>query len=166
MRKFLLTFIAIAFAICSFGSATISEPLATKTVPNASEILIPIGTTGKTVSLLDLSRMSRQELETATGKKMKFFERLAFKRAQKKLHDGISDDGTITNKKFKKLYNEKGGETGFHLGGFALGFFLSLIGVLIAYLINDDYKANRVKWAWIGMGVYVLIYLIVILALI
>ena len=45
-----------------------------------------------------------------------------------------------------------------HLGGFALGFFIGLIGVLIAYIIEDDYKRNRVKWAWIGWGVFVVFY--------
>jgi len=33
------------------------------------------------------------------------------------------------------------GSLAFYIGGFALGFLLGLIGVLIAYLINDDKKA-------------------------
>ena len=52
------------------------------------------------------------------------------------------------------------GQTGFHAGGFFLGLLLGLIGVLIAYLINDDKHRNRVKWAWIGWGVIVVLVLI------
>ncbi len=41
------------------------------------------------------------------------------------------------------------------------GWFLSRLGllawcdprVIIAYLINDEKKHNRVKWAWIGWGI-------------
>lgn len=49
------------------------------------------------------------------------------------------------------------GETGFHAGGFFLGLLLGVIGVIIAYLINDEKKHNRVKWAWIGWGVWVVL---------
>lgn len=57
--------------------------------------------------------------------------------------------------------------TGFHFGGFALGFFVGLIGVLIAYLIRGDEAVdrNRRKWAWIGFGVYVLLLVALIVAL-
>ncbi len=41
---------------------------------------------------------------------------------------------------------------------------MGLIGVLIAYLINDDNKSNRVKWAWIGFGAFVVIYLVILLS--
>jgi hypothetical protein len=43
-----------------------------------------------------------------------------------------------------------------------LGFLLGLIGVLIAYLIKDDKKRNRVKWAWLGLLAWVVIWLIVV----
>ena len=49
----------------------------------------------------------------------------------------------------------------FNLGGFALGFLLGLIGVLIAYLINDDKKSDRVKWAWIGLAAWIVILILV-----
>jgi len=45
-----------------------------------------------------------------------------------------------------------------------LGFLLNLVGVLIAYLIKDDYKSNRVKWAWIGLGLNIGLTLILALA--
>ncbi|HEV8284856.1 MAG TPA: hypothetical protein VGQ09_11140 [Chitinophagaceae bacterium] len=130
----------------SFGTSNILSPGKLK----ASEVYIPIGKTGKKISLLELSTISMSGLQTLTERKMNFTERISFRIAQKKLRKNIAADGTIEKKKLEKFFLKRSGETGFHVGGFALGFFLGLIGVLIAYLINDDYKRNRVKWAWIG----------------
>lgn len=129
----------------------------------ASEIMIPVGSAGQKISLLDLATIERGELEKITGRKMKLAEQFAFKASQKKLRSSINKDGVVTDKKIKKMFY-RGGETGFHLGGFALGFFVGLIGVLIAYLIKDDYKKNRVKWAWIGVGVGLVLAIIFALA--
>ena len=97
------------------------------------------------------------EYEQFTGKKMSFFKKVHFKIAQKKLRQSINADGTIRNKKMERMFNTgMDGTTGFHLGGAALGLFLFVIGVLIAYLIDDEKKANRVKWAWIGAAVALL----------
>ncbi len=130
----------------------------------ASEVFLPIGSTGKTISLMDLSKIDIKDFEALSGRHLKFFDRLGFKLAQKKLRKSINSDGTIDNKKLNKFLDQGDHSTGFHLGGFALGFFVGLIGVLIAYLINDDYKSNRVKWAWIGLGIGVVVSLIIVLA--
>ncbi len=90
-------------------------------------------------------KMSVKDYEALSGKKMNFTERLAFK---------------ITKKRFQKKLEMADGSSssGFNIGGFALGFFLGLIGVLIAYLfIKDD---NLRKWAWIGVGTIVAIALL------
>ena len=118
----------------------------------ASDVLIPVNQSGQTISLLELSRVKVGTLESLTGRRMKFFERISFKLAQGKLRKEINNDGTFKKKRFNRFFSRYGGETGFHLGGFALGFFLSLVGVLIAYLLNDDYKRNRVNWAWTGFS--------------
>ena len=74
---------------------------------------------------------------------------------QKKIRNSINTDGTVNNKMFQKIY--KSGLFGnhpFHFGGFVLGFFLSFIGVLIAYLIRDDdeeRRSDRRYWAWEGL---------------
>jgi hypothetical protein len=105
--------------------------------------------------------MKVADLEKMTGKKMSFLRRVEFKLAQRKLRHSINADGTLNNKKVAMMANQTmDGETGFHIGGFALGLFLCLIGVLIAYLIDDSKKSNRVKWSWIGAGVFVVIVLL------
>ncbi len=143
----------------------VNTPPVNKPRLKANEILIPIGPGGEKISLLDLSVINIKEVQEYTGQKMKFADRLAFKAAQNKLRQSINNDGTINDKKVTKFFaKQRAGETGFHIGGFALGALLGLIGVLIAYLIKDDYKRNRVKWAWIGWALYVAIVVVVFLA--
>ncbi len=162
MRKILLLIVSTAIISVSFGAAT----TVVKPTPNANEIFLPVGKTGQKISLMELSRISMKDFETLTNRKLKFFDRLAFKSAQKKLRKGISADGTIKKQKLKKFSNRfYGGETGFHAGGFFLGFLLGITGVLIAYVINDDYKRNRVKWAWFGFGLGVIASIILIIAI-
>jgi len=160
MRKVALLFLSLAFISGTFATS-ISE---VKPVLNANKIMLPVGKTGKQISLMELSKISLADFEKLTNKKLGFFDRLAFKAGQKKLRKNIAEDGTLKKKRFEKAIKKwYAGETGFHFGGFALGFFVGLIGVLIAYLINDDYKKNRVKWAWIGFGIGVLINIVLII---
>ena len=161
MKKIFLLATAFCMLASSFATVSPSHPRPIK----ASEIFLPVGKTGAKISLLELSELKVKELELLTGRKMSFFDKMNFKIAQKKLRDNIDRDGTLNSKKMEKaLKQKKGGETGFHFGGFALGFFLGIIGVLIAYLINDDYKHNRVKWSWIGFGIALVINIILIIA--
>ncbi len=159
MKKVFFLLAAITVFATSFATSGFSN------LPKkASEVYLPIGSTGKTISLLDLSKIDVNEFENISGRHLKFFDRLGFKLAQKKLRNNINADGTIDSKKLNKFLDQGDHSTGFHLGGFALGFFVGLIGVLIAYLINDDNKRNRVKWAWIGFGIGVVISVILIAA--
>ena len=160
MRKLLIA--TIVFLVCA-GTMSFKPIIEKRSEKpggmNASAVLIPVGTEGKKISLLELSTISRPALEKLTGKKMNFTQRLAFKGAQQKLRQGIDDNGIVTNNKLKKVFAGDGSQ-GFHLGGFALGFLLGVIGVLIAYLINDDKKKTRVKWAWIGLIAWIAILLV------
>lgn len=121
----------------------------------------------KVEMLKKISTMSLKEFEVFTGKKMNFADRMFFKMGQKKLKKSIDANGNVTNKKLDKYLKKGGadGSSGFHLGGFALGFLLGLIGILIAYVaFSDDNKQNRVKWSWIGLAASVVLSLILILA--
>jgi len=170
MRRILTLTLAIAMAgTTSFAAAivvpsTTPVPLETATpapLVKATDIRIPVGSTGKFINLQELADIKLADFEKLTGKKMRWIDRMQFKLAQRKLRHAINEDGIVTNKKLAAMGRKTvDGETGFHFGGFALGFLLGLIGVLIAYLINDDKKSNRVKWAWIGVGVIVVIVLL------
>lgn len=158
MKKLITFLVAVVLLSNSFASTRVNV---NPSVLNASEIFIPIGKDGKKISLLELSKISKTELEKMTGRKMNGVQSAAFKGAQKKLNKGINKDGIVTNKKLRKMFT--GGETGFHFGGFALGFFLGLIGVLVAYLLKDDFSDNRRKWAWIGLGAAVVLSIVLVL---
>jgi hypothetical protein len=139
------------------------NPAADGSTPvKATEIMLPIGNTGNSISLADFSQLKPAEYEKLANVKLNFFDRIAYKRAMKKLRNSINADGTINNQRIVKMLGKTAvdSDSGFHLGGAALGFLLGLIGVLIAYLINDDKKANRVKWAWIALGAAVLLTLL------
>ena len=160
MKKLLLLLTACCFFTSSFAAFEI-KPVARK----ATEIFIPVGKNMK-ISLMDLSSISIKDVEKLTGKRMNFIDRIGFKAGQKKLRKSIAADGTITNKKLLRFVNGDGQPTGFHVGGFLLGFFGGLIGVAIAYVAggDDDIKRNRAKWAWIGFGLYVVIILALFLS--
>jgi len=165
MKRISTLLFVLAFAASSFaGTNAVIEPAKNPSKLNAADIFIPIGKDKKMVSLLDLSTLKVKELEVITGAKMKLADKIGFKVAQKQLRQSIDADGTINNKKLTKFAaKQKAPDGGFNLGGFALGLLLGLIGVLVAYLISDDNKAERVKWAWIGLAVLVALILISVL---
>ncbi|MEP6513215.1 MAG: hypothetical protein ABJA79_05070 [Parafilimonas sp.] len=61
-----------------------------------------------------------------------------------------------------KKYGDEGSL--FNPGWFALGFFLGLIGVIIALLINDEKRNGRIKWTLIGWGGWIILLLIILAA--
>ncbi len=155
MKKLLVILVAFLFLSNSFANIGIEAPPL-----KASQVFIPIGTTGQKISLMELSQISMDNLQALTGRKMDMMEKIAFKAGQKNLRKHINPDGLFDKKFAKRLEKKVDGTSGFHAGGFFLGFLLGLIGVLIAYLIKDDKKSNRVKWAWIGLAAWLAIVLI------
>jgi len=155
MKKTFFNFALFAVVSIAF-SASESE---VKPPLKASGVYMPVGNTGQMISLLELSQIPVKNFEKLTGRDMKFVDRIGFKLAQKKLKNSINENGTFSKKQVEKYFTKAGTTGGFHAGGFFLGL-LGLIGVLIAYLINDDKKKNRTKWAWIGFAAGVAIALI------
>lgn len=151
MKKLLFLLTSFCLFTTSFAAFEI-KPVAKK----ATEIFLPVGKDVK-ISLIDLSVISVKDFEKLTGKHLNFIDRIGFKAGQKKLRKSINTDGTINNKRLLKFTDGDGDHSsGFHVGGFLLGFFLAAIGVLIAYVAggDEDVKRNRTKWAWIGFGLY------------
>jgi hypothetical protein len=94
-----------------------------------------------------------------TGKKLKLSQKVSLKLAQWKIKKMIRKGKTVdlmTMAKAKKDLDT----SDFNIAGFLLGFFLSLIGVLIAYLIGGD---DIIKWAWLGAGLSLIIWLLAVL---
>jgi len=159
-RTFVLLALVATFFVAYSTSYSNEKPPV-----KANEVFLPIGKSGQMISLQDLSVIKVKEFEALTGKKMKLVDKIGFSITQKQLQKSINSDGTFNKKKFQKLFDKYAeGSGGFHAGGFFLGLLLGLIGVLIAYLIKDDKKRNRVKWAWIGWAVWLVIVLITLAA--
>jgi hypothetical protein len=164
MKKLFTLFVALSIVATSLaGVSSVIKPKEKPVKVNASEVLIPVGNTGQKISLLDLSNIKLKEFEKLKDQKMKLGDKINFKFAQGKLRNSINADGTINNKILVKATAKKAEVTsGFNLGGFALGLFLGPIGVLIAYVISDDNKRARTKWAWIGFAVALVLYLLLL----
>jgi|SRR4030095_2882103 hypothetical protein len=145
------TFYSSAYCVTnSISVSPIKQPI------KADEIYLPVGKTGQFISLMDLSRISVKNFETLSGKKMNFFGKANFKVGQRELKKSINRDGSFNQKSIEKYFTGPGG--GFSLLGLALGFFLSLLGVLIAYVIAGADKRSRVTWAWIGAAISLIIW--------
>ena len=148
----LLLVVLCSYAYCSTEPASLPK----KDIPiKATEVYIPLGNTGQFISVMDLSQIRLKDLEKMTGRKMKFAEKVNFKIAQRELRKNINNDGSFSSKKYEKYFSSVAipGPGGINWGGLALGFFLSLIGVLIAYLISGDNRGPRIRWAWIGAAI-------------
>src|SRR3954469_19584373 len=98
MRKYLLVIGSMMLICFSFASSRFEI---SPKHPNAAGIYITVGK-GKSISLLELSRISRSDLEKLTGRKMNFFQRVVFKGVKHKLQNGIGDDGAFADRKLEK----------------------------------------------------------------
>ena len=160
----LLGFIAVFSATYSSNNS-FSVPPVDRPV-KATEVYIPIGNTGQMISLMDLSQIKLKDIEKMTGKKMSRFDKMNFKIAQQQLRKNINEDGSFSKDRVEKYFTKAAvngepaiaGVGGINWGGLALGLFLSLIGVLIAYLISGGDKGSRIKWAWIGAIISLIIW--------
>jgi hypothetical protein len=152
MKKMIVFFGLIVFGSLAYSASEL--PSVAKVPLKADEVYLPVGTTGHLISLMDLSRISVQDFESLSGKKMKFLDKVNFKLGQRGLKKSINPDGTFNRKSIEKYLTKPAGPGGgFSLVGLLLGLFLSLIGVLIAYVIAGADKRSRVTWAWIGAAI-------------
>ena len=158
MKKILAFVLAASITISGY-SIGISSGHPVK----ATEVYIEIGD-GKMISMQQLADMSLRDFQKFSDRKMNLADKITFRLGQKKLRENIRPDGTFINERIVQEYAYDEG-SGVHGGGLALGFLLGLIGVLIAYLIKDDKRDRRRKWAWIGFGIYVVAYLAIVLTL-
>ena len=155
MKKIIILLFTFAINTSSFASLSYHEKQL-----KASETYISIGNNVK-ISLLDFSTIKRKSIEKLTGSKFNFIQRIGFKSIQKEIKKNIEPDGTIKNRKLIQFL-EGGPVSGFHAGGFFMGLLLfPPVGLILSYILGgkSDVKKNRIKWAWIGFGVIVLLFI-------
>lgn len=116
-------------------------------------------------SIKKFSTMTFIEYETMLGHKASRLEKFAFERMQKKSVKMLDENGNLRSKyerKFNSMYEGSGGS---FFGGFALGFFLGAIGLLLAYVaFKDGGQKKRITGAWWGFGVATILFIIVVAA--
>ena len=158
MKKTFILFLLIAVFSATYSSTTSIPVSPAKSSVKATEVYVPIGKTGQFISVMELSQIKVRDYETLSGKKMKLIDKVNFKLGQRELKKSINRDGTFSNKKVEKYFNKAALGGAFSISGFLLGLFLSLIGVLIAYLITTGDKKGRITWAWIGAAVSLILW--------
>jgi hypothetical protein len=158
--KRIIIFLAFVSFYSSAHSVTNSMLVTPGNKPiKADEVYLPVGNTGRLISLMDLSRISVKDFEVLSGKKMKFVDKVHFRIGQRQLKKSINQDGTFNRRSIEKyLAAPAGPGGGFSLTGLLLGLLLSLVGVLIAYVIAGSDKRSRVTWAWIGAAISLIIW--------
>ncbi len=151
MKKLLL--ILLAFATC-FSSFAITPPSA----PRAADVQVPLPGATQTVSLTQFLTLSPKEYKATTGKKLNLRSRIELRYGQHLMRQAVHQDGTIDVARVQQYANDGGFH--FHVGGFLLGFFLGLIGVLITLFFHDDNKKARTGSALIGAALVLALALI------
>lgn len=124
----------------------------------ASELMIPLFKTGKYISVEDFMKLTPKTYKRIIGKKMSLKERMHLAVGKSYLKKAIKRDGTVNTNKLRIF-----GKWQWHWGGFLLGFFLSLIGVIITLFINDDYKWDRF-WSAVRGALFALAIISIIVA--
>lgn len=156
MKKIVAFFFASIIMVQSFAAVNVELP-----ARKASEIMMPLGTSGKAVSLQALTSMSVKEYQSLTGKHLKLSEKLAFKVAQKELRKTINPDGTVDMKKMESLSkkmqkaatdNKKNLRLALILLGVAL--ILSIIGSFVPFVWI------LASLAWLAGLIFLIIWLV------
>ena len=158
MKKAFILFLLIAVVSAGYSSTNSIPVSSTNPSIKAKDVYLPIGKNGQLISLMELSEISVKDFENLSGKKMNFKDKVSFKMKQRQLKKNINYDGSFSKKRVEKYFNKAALGGAFSLSGLALGLFLSLIGVLIAYLITTGDKKGRITWAWIGAAISLILW--------
>lgn len=108
--------------------------------------------TDKMISVEDFLHLTPASYRDFTGQRMNLGQRLDLRISKHSLKKLIHKDGTVHLEKMKRRGFFGGWQ--WHWGGFALGFFLSLLGPIVALFFNDDYKWDRF-WTALHTAVWV-----------
>jgi hypothetical protein len=155
ISRSLLRFSLLAFALMIF-----TVPSSALVVPSATPEPVKKESTSvkalNGMSVEDFLALTPKKYKELTGEKLSLTQKISLKITQKKIRKALRNNEQIDSATMASAVDG----SDFNIGGFILGLLLSIIGVLIAYLIGDS---SVIKWAWIGFGVSLVIYLLAIL---
>lgn len=109
--------------------------------PQTRDFMVSLPGTTLRISLENYLTLSPAEYKAITGKKMKWTERFKMKFSQRAMKKFVRKDGSINMEKAKRY--GFWGRWEWHWGGFALGFFFSVFGVIATLFFRDEYKWDR-----------------------
>lgn len=155
ISKNMLRFSLLVFAMMIFNLTTSALTIpSAEPVPPKSDNTAVTPFTGMTVQ--DFLALTPKKYKELTGEKLSVTQKISLKLAQKKIRKAVKNNESIDSATMANAVDT----SDFNIGGFVLGLLLSVIGVLIAYLIGDT---SVIKWAWIGFGVFLIIFLLAVL---
>jgi hypothetical protein len=151
----LLRFSMLAFAVMIFNvpSSALTVPSAMPVLPKAeSAVAAPFAN----MNVEEFLALTPKKYKELTGEKLSLTQKISLKLAQKKIRKALKNNESVDSITMANAVDT----SDFNIGGFVLGLLLSVVGVLIAYLIGDT---SVIKWAWIGFGVFLVIFLLAVL---
>jgi hypothetical protein len=157
MKKFTLAVFLATTCLLLLQPAHAISNIPAAALPVASEPVAKPEDPANAALVQEFLKLTPQKYYELTGKKMKMSQKISLKLAQMKVKKMLKKGKTVDLLSLTK----KGIDTSdFNIGGFLLGVFLFLIGVLIAYLIGGD---DLIKWAWLGAGLVAILWLLVLI---
>lgn len=154
-KTYILRVSLMAFAVMIFNLSSSALTLPSlEPAPPKSESTVATPFAGMTVD--DFLSLTPKKYKELTGEKLSVTQKISLKLAQKKIRKALKNNESIDSATMANAVDT----SDFNIGGFVLGLLLSVIGVLIAYLIGDT---SVIKWAWIGFGVFLVIFLLAVL---
>lgn len=147
-----LSFIVVLLFFALRSSALVLPSSTPEPVKKESTAVSPLSH----LSADDFLSLTPKKIREMTGQKMSLSQKLALKVAQNKLKKEMKAKQNADVSSAAAFVDD----SDFNIGGFVLGLLLSIIGVLIAYLIGDR---DVIKWAWLGFGVSVIIFLLILI---
>lgn len=143
---------AIAMVIFSLPSSALVAPSSLPVPAKSESTAAPLSK----MTVEEFLSLTPKKYKELTGEKLSFTKKISLKLAQKKIKKAIRNNEKVDANTMATAVDT----SDFNIGGFILGLLLSVVGVLIAYLIGDDVV---IKWAWIGFGVSLIIFLLAVL---
>ena len=152
-----ISFLSIIFLSFTFSVYALSG--SRDADPPAEKVFIYLPGTVISISLADFVKLDVRGFKKLTGMKLSFVENISFKVNQKRFRKCIREDGTVNQLKFEKYSKEP---FRFSIGGFMLGLWLWLPGLIISLFVNDR-KKRRDRFLSALMGFFIITLVIIFL---